>query len=78
MPAILIRNLDDAILARLKARAARHHRSLQGEAKLILESAVGDEKAARSGRTEVRLPAHVVNVPGPATYGRDEIYGDDD
>lgn len=43
MPDILIRNLDDATLARLKIRAKRHHRSLQAEAKLLLEQAAGSE-----------------------------------
>lgn len=37
MPQLLIRNLDEEIIQSLKARAKRHNRSLQGEAKLILE-----------------------------------------
>jgi plasmid stability protein len=40
MPSLLIRNLDDPLLARLKERAKRHRRSLQGEARVILEEAV--------------------------------------
>jgi plasmid stability protein len=43
MPDILIRNLDAAALARLKSRAKRHHRSLQAEARLVLERAAGAE-----------------------------------
>jgi plasmid stability protein len=37
MPQLLIRNLDEETIQNLKARARRHNRSLQGEAKLILE-----------------------------------------
>jgi plasmid stability protein len=41
MPDILVRGLDHATVKRLKARARRHGRSLQGEAKLVLELAAG-------------------------------------
>ena len=40
MPDVLIRNLDDKILKRLKQRAARDGRSLQAELKAIIERAV--------------------------------------
>jgi antitoxin FitA len=36
---VLVRNLDQPILERLKARARRHGRSLQAELKEILEAA---------------------------------------
>ena len=36
---LLLRDLDDAVVARLKARARRNRRSLQAEAKAILEAA---------------------------------------
>ena len=42
MPDILVRGLDAKIVTRLKARARRHGRSLQGEAKLLLEQAAAD------------------------------------
>ncbi len=35
-----IKNTPDAVVARLRARAARHHRSLQGELLAIVEAAV--------------------------------------
>lgn len=38
MAQILVRNLDDALVARLKERAKQNHRSLQGEVKAILET----------------------------------------
>ncbi len=41
MPDILIRGLDARTLKRLKARARRNGRSLQNEAKLVLEQAAG-------------------------------------
>lgn len=41
MSDILIRDVDARALQRLKARAKRNGRSLQGEAKLILEQAAG-------------------------------------
>ena len=41
MPDILIRGLDARTLRRLKARARRNGRSLQKEAKLLLEQAAG-------------------------------------
>ena len=43
MSEVLVRNLDEAIVEQLKARARDSGRSLQGELKLILE------QAARSG-----------------------------
>ena len=39
MAQILLRGLDDALVARLKERARQNHRSLQGEVKAILEEA---------------------------------------
>ena len=37
MAQILVRGLDDALVARLKDRARQSHRSLQGEVRAILE-----------------------------------------
>jgi len=41
MARILIRDLDDETVERLKDRARRHGRSLQGETRLILTHAAG-------------------------------------
>ena len=41
-----IKNAPDDVVARLKRRAARHHRSLQGELLAILESAAREQSAA--------------------------------
>ena len=43
MAQILIRNLDEKLVGRLKKRAKGHGRSLQAEAKRILEEAAKDE-----------------------------------
>jgi plasmid stability protein len=48
MAQILVRGLDDAVVARLKERARDNHRSLQGEVKAILE-----EAAAQATNAEV-------------------------
>ncbi len=41
MPDILIRGLEPETVRRLKARAKQHGRSLQSEAKLLVERAAG-------------------------------------
>lgn len=41
MAQILVRGLEDKVVARLKDRAASHGRSLESEARTILESATG-------------------------------------
>jgi len=47
MAQLLVRDLDSAVINRLKARARLNHRSLQGEVKTILE-----EASARPTREE--------------------------
>lgn len=39
MPQVLIRDVEDRVIKALKARAKRHHRSLQGELKAIVTDA---------------------------------------
>ena len=41
MPDLLVRNLAPTTMVRLKHRARHHGRSLQAEAKLVLEHAAG-------------------------------------
>jgi plasmid stability protein len=58
MSDILIRGLDAQTVRRLKARARRNGRSLQNEAKLVLEQAAGssaDEIAAMLDGWKKRL-----------------------
>ncbi|HEY3488719.1 MAG TPA: hypothetical protein VGK27_01195 [Candidatus Deferrimicrobiaceae bacterium] len=40
MSQILVRDLDESLVERLKRQAKRHHRSLQGEVKAILVESV--------------------------------------
>jgi plasmid stability protein len=76
MPALHVRDLDDAVIAALKMRARQNHRSLQGEVRCILEAAVtGTEEAGRPRRRRLRL--HTVRVGRPAAFSRDIIYEDD-
>ena len=76
MPAVHVRDVDDAVLDALRARAARSHRSLQGELRAILEEAARDTPAA-SGRKR-RLRIKTVRVGAPVKYSRDAIYQDDE
>jgi antitoxin FitA len=62
MAQVLVRNLPDDVVARLKARAARARHSLEQELRVILI------EAARSGRDEVladmdRIRALTPQVP---------------
>ena len=59
-----IKNAPDDVVQRLKARAARHHRSLQGELMAILEEAVQpppqvtvDQVLAEVRRLQLTTPA---------------------
>lgn len=75
MAAIHIRNVDDAVLDALKARAAKNHRSLQGEVLVILEGAAREDATpGEEGRSRLRLKT--VRVGAPSTYSRDDIYRD--
>ena len=56
MPQVLIRDLDPAVIAKLKSQARRHRRSLQAELKDILQ------QAARAGAVDVRVKAKQVRA----------------
>ncbi len=48
MAQVLVRDLDDSVVERLKARAKRHGRSLEAELRIVLEqSASADMLEAR-------------------------------
>jgi plasmid stability protein len=74
MLAIHIRDVPDKILAALKRRAARHHRSLQKELRHILDH-VANEEPGPEALPPIRLRMSKVRPKG--TWGRDEIYDDD-
>ena len=48
MASITIRNLDDDLKRRLRARAAEHGRSMEAEVREILRQAVGQPSAPRN------------------------------
>jgi len=61
MAQMTIRNLDDAAYARLKAQAKRNHRSLEAEARAILENAATvdlDELRERIRARRERMAAY--------------------
>jgi antitoxin FitA len=55
MPNLLIRNVDPALHASLKTRAAAHHRSLEEEVRVLLRSGVKrpDEPAPKESLVAV-------------------------
>lgn len=55
MPDILIRNVPEPIVERLKDRAARHRRSLQRELLAIIEAAVGEPSAPDPARVAAAI-----------------------
>ena len=61
MAELLIRNIESAVIKRLKLRAKQHHRSLQGELKYIVEAAtkMSTEEARKvSDAWHKRLSGH--------------------
>ena len=61
MAQILVRDLENGIVERLKARARQHRRSLQGEVKVILIEATDlslREAHGLSTRWQKRLAGH--------------------
>lgn len=51
MAALTVRRLDEDIYGLLKERARLHHRSLEAEARAILEASLRDDRAAVMGET---------------------------
>lgn len=48
MAQILVRNLDESVVRKLKKRAKKNGRSLQAEAKIILQKEAGQPKLSRA------------------------------
>lgn len=59
-----IKNAPDHVVSRLKARAERHHRSLQGELLAIIEAAAGE--AQPSTPAEVLAEVRRLGLSTPA------------
>ena len=57
MSSITIRNLDPAIKERLRVRAAEHGRSMEAEARLILQTALASSATGRGRNLFERIQA---------------------
>ena len=62
-----VKNVSEALAAKLRERAERNHRSLQGELMAILESAAGDPPVGRANAAGTTYDA------GPATHSADSL-----
>ncbi|MBC9868084.1 MAG: hypothetical protein F7B06_07725 [Opitutae bacterium] len=76
MKSILVRGLHEDTLARLKRRAARHHRSLQKEVQALLEDAA--QMIPAEEVAEPKLKLHIVHSGrSDGNWSRETIYHDD-
>jgi antitoxin FitA len=62
-----IKNAPDDVVRRLRERAERHHRSLQGELMAIIEAAARDARFARPADILVRVRELGLRTPSEAT-----------
>jgi plasmid stability protein len=72
MKGLLVRNLDEGILERLKQRARARHRSLQGEIHAILAAAAHEPL----GDPEQPLDLVLVKTKGRQDWSREALYED--
>jgi plasmid stability protein len=76
MARILIRNLDDTVIERLKRRAAQNGRSLQAEVKMLLEQAAQiDMASAREMAAQIRQKSKGRLLSDSVELLREERYG---
>jgi plasmid stability protein len=61
-----IKNVPDAVVARLKERAQRHHRSLQGEMSAIIEDAVREDHRLTPAEVLARVRQSGLKTPAEA------------
>ena len=66
MGQMLIRNLDDALIDRLKARARDNHSSAEEEARRVLAASLGLEREALQAEAKA-LRARTGRIPGPSS-----------
>ena len=62
-----IKNAPDRVVQRLRERAERHHRSLQGELLAIIEAAVQADELASPGSILAEVRRLGVHTPSEAT-----------
>jgi antitoxin FitA len=61
-----IKNAPDDVVERLRQRAERHHRSLQGELLAIIETAAREDRPATPGEILAEVRRLGVKTPGEA------------
>lgn len=69
MPSITIRNLDKSLKECLRVRAARHGRSMEEEARVILKTSLAPKKKPRTMADAFRAwfgPQHGIDIELPA------------
>jgi antitoxin FitA len=69
MASLLIRNVDPALHARLKARAAAHHRSLEEEARTLLRTSLARSEALERPESLVALAGRLFGSSHGITLG---------
>jgi len=74
MKSLLIRDLSEEMIEQLKARARRHHRSLQKEVLVLLGEAA---LMSPPEGDEAHLKLHLTQSGSQAPWSREEIYGSD-
>jgi len=72
MKSLHIRDVPEQTIERLKRRASRHHRSLQGELQVLLEEAA---KQVVSGDS-LEFSLHTVRTHGNQDWSREGLYED--
>jgi plasmid stability protein len=65
-----VKNVPDALAAKLRERAERNHRSLQGELMAILEVAVGDPQVGRASSVHAVYEAGAAAAPADGLVDR--------
>lgn len=72
MKSLHIRDVPEQTIERLKRRASRHHRSLQGELQVLLEEAA--KQVLHGDGSEFSL--HTVRTQGNQDWSREVLYED--
>ena len=71
MPNLSIKDVPEAWAEALRQRAARNHRSLQGELMAIIETAAAEEQNSANVPTRANLPMGEPRPDGGAVVGLD-------
>jgi plasmid stability protein len=65
-----VKNVPDALAERLRQRAERNHRSMQGELMALLEAAVNDVQAQRANTPAAGYELGATSVPSDTLLDR--------